>query len=97
MGGLQRLCGYLEAHDDYDAWGWFLDRMRDWESPRPFVLVAQNQFPRLLEAGDRGAALSLLVECMKRDTDFSPRPENRARLRELLEGHPFAERAARWR
>ncbi|MEM6808167.1 MAG: hypothetical protein AAGA41_14135 [Pseudomonadota bacterium] len=97
VGGLQRLRGYLSAHDDYDAWAWFLDRMRGWESPRPFVLVAQNQFPRLLEAGDRGAALSLLVECMQRDADFSPRPENRASLRELLEGHPFAERAARWR
>lgn len=97
VGGLQRLSGYLEAHDDYDAWSWFLDRMRGWESPRPFVLVAQNQFPRLLEAGDRGAALSLLVECMQRDADFSPRPENRASLRELLEGHPFAARAAHWR
>ncbi|MEM1439081.1 MAG: hypothetical protein AAF545_05445 [Pseudomonadota bacterium] len=97
VGGLQRLRGYLDAHDDFDAWSWFLDRMRGWELPRPFVLVAQNQFPRLLEAGDRGAALSLLVECMQRDPDFSPRPEHRARLRELLDGHPFAERAARWR
>lgn len=97
VGGLQRLRSYLEAHDDFDAWAWFLDRMRGWELPRPFLLVAQNQLPRLLESGDDGAALSLLIDCMKRDPDFTPRSDVRARLRKLLTGHPFAERASRWR
>ncbi len=97
VGGLQRLRGYLEAHDDYDAWAWFADRTRDWESPRAFLLVAKNYLPRLLEDGNNGAALDLLVQCMQKDTDFAPRPEDRARLRELLSGHAFEERAARWR
>lgn len=97
VGGLRRLQGYLEAHDDDDAWAWFADRTRGWESPRAFLLVAKNYLPRLLEAGNDGAALDLLVRCMQKDAGFSPRPEDRARSRALLEGHAFAERAAQWR
>lgn len=97
VGGMRRLRRYLEAHDDHDAWAWFAERMRDWESPRAFLLVAKNYLPRLLEAGNEGAALELLVQCMQKDPDFSPRPEDRARSRALLDGHAFAERAARWR
>ena len=96
-GGLKRLRTYLEAHDDHDAWCWFADRTRDWESPRPFLLVAKNYLPRLVAAGNDGEALALLVHCMRIDPDFAPRPEDRARLRALLEGHAFADRAARWR
>ena len=97
VGGLRRLRTYLELNDDAEAWGWFMDRMGDWESPRPFVLLARQYLPRLLAAGDDGAALELLIRCMRKDADFSPRPEDRVRLRQLLTGSPWAQRAQRWR
>lgn len=97
IGGLRRLQSYLEQSSGDDTWDWFIDRMRGWETRRPFLLLARNYLTRLVEHDRDARAVELLLACMQLDPDFAPLPEVRATLRAKLDGHPFAERAARWR
>ncbi|MEO0575867.1 MAG: hypothetical protein AAF004_10420 [Pseudomonadota bacterium] len=97
VGGLKCVRDYLQAHDDHDTWQWFIDRMHDWESRQPMLMLSRNYFSHLVAADERAKAADLLLSCMTVDQGFTPHPDDRAYARALLSGHAYAPLADNWR
>ena len=72
-GGLEHIYRWLASDPDPDeAWPWCLEQMLRWADPYPGLLLAQRYLGRLLEAGDRVAAVKLILRCRLVDEAFRP-------------------------
>lgn len=72
-GGLEHIYQWLVRDPDPDdAWPWFLEQMLRWEDCYPALLLAQQFLGRLLDNGDRVAAVKLMLRCRLVDETFRP-------------------------
>ena len=72
-GGLQHIYNWLLEDPDPDsAWPWFFEQMLGWEDTYPGLLLAQQYLGRLLEHGDKVAAVKLMMRCRRVNDRFRP-------------------------
>lgn len=72
-GGLEHVYRSLASDPDPDAaWPWYLEQMLRWADPYPGLRLAQLYLGRLLETGDRVAAVKLILRCRLVDGSFRP-------------------------
>ena len=72
-GGLEHIYRWLAGDPDPDeAWPWCLEQMLRWEDRHPGLLLAQQYLGRLLDNGERVAAVKLMLRCRLVDESFRP-------------------------
>jgi hypothetical protein len=72
-GGLEHIYQWLVQDPDPDAaWPWFLEQMLRWEDSYPALLLAQQYLGRLLDNGEKVAAVKLMLRSRLFDETFRP-------------------------
>ena len=72
-GGFRHIEGWLQKDPDpASAWSWFFEQMMRWENKYPALLFGQSYLRQLLNDGDDGAAVKVMVRCRLEDPDFLP-------------------------
>lgn len=72
-GGLEHIYQWLVSDPDPDeAWPWFLEQMLRWQDGYPALLLAQQYLGRLLDNGEKVAAVKLMLRCRLVDEAFRP-------------------------
>lgn len=79
-GGLEHIYQWLiRDPDPAEAWPWFLQQMLRWEDGYPALLLAQQYLGRLLDHGEKVAAVKLMLRCRLVDETFRPLAADRAK------------------
>ncbi len=87
-GGMSHIQAHLDNSPSIaDDYRWFFEGMLRWEETDPALVFAQRYLSYLLDAGEQVMALKLLSRCTLEDPRFRPRPEDRARMRELAQAY----------
>lgn len=78
-GGLGHVRQWLTTDEPYpgDGWPWFFEAMLKWDDRYPALKLAQEYLDLLLAAGERRAALKLMLRCKHMDEAFRPSPNSR--------------------
>ena len=94
-GGLSHIRKWLRTDEPYpgDAWPWFFDSMLKWDDSYPALKLAQEYLDVLLAAGEKRAALKLMLRCKHLNDAFRPNPDSRERALAAAReaGHPELE------
>ena len=76
-GGFEHIFEWIaEDPNPADAWGWFFERMLEWEIQRPALFFAQHYLHDLLQYGDQVPAVKLMLRCRLIDDRFRPLRED---------------------
>lgn len=77
-GGLAHVQSAIQEEPDQDeAYRWYFDRMLEWESRGPALMLAQVLLSRLLRQKRETDALKLMTRCLLVDAAFKPLPADR--------------------
>ena len=72
-GGFRHIEDWLQKDPDpASAWSWFFEQMMRWENKYPALLFGQSFLRQLLNDGDDGAAVKVMMRCRLEDPDFLP-------------------------
>lgn len=72
-GGLGHILDWIGRDPEPDtAWTWFFEQMLAWERNEAALFFAQRYLSRLLQAGDRIAAVKVMMRCRLVNDSFKP-------------------------
>lgn len=88
-GGLQHIEAYIASFSTYEArideFGWFFQKLLDWEDRNFALLFARDYLSELVRAGDRAPALKALARSYHEADGFRPHRDDVATLRAWAE------------
>jgi hypothetical protein len=94
-GGFRHIENWLQQDPDpASAWGWFFEQMMRWENKYPALLFGQSYLRQLLNDGDDGAAVKVMMRCRLEDPDFLPLADDLGAAIEAAERRQNQELAA---